>query len=280
MHQTMAAQLTLNSMWPQTAAVAPDMGPVSLLLAIDYTVDNTGHYMGTMRTCKNQTPPITLTQLGDMASGFPMMSQVQVVIDRSVWDKQPAVSVTGTSGGGSFTLDSVVALNGLKQDSIWKDAGVKWAPPSPMANRLPAIPDTDWSQEDMNRNDGGITAHFKADMSPFVIPRVALSMTAPQTDEIYVVLRTEIGLNGCMTSCTEGSGTANVPLLQNHVIGCHLPASDAGPEAMCNPNQFNFLDLNSTAYQVQNGSYKSKIITNGTGTGGAVTCDDVSNAFP
>ena len=287
MHQTMAAELALDSMWASTTAITkcdkssctPDQRKVSLLLAVDYDIDpTTMKFSGTLRTCQNQTPPITLSMFGDTASQVPQGSQVQVVIDESVWAKQKPVNVTGSVAAGQFTMDSVVALNGLDPNSQWKDPTVKWPPTSADPNHTPAIPMTDWNNDDMNAAGGGVTAAFKADTTPFIIPRVGLGMMPsgalyPMTDKIFVVLRTQIALSGCMSSCTDGSGTALVPLLENHVIGCHIPAGDAGPDRPCQPSEYNFLDLNSTAYVVVSGTFQSKVAT-------APTCDAVRAAFP
>lgn len=280
-HQTVAAKLTMDSTWPTTTAIAgcdnssctADQRKVQLLLAIDFDIDSSGMYKGTLRTCQNQTPPITLSAFGAQASGVPMGSEVQVVIDQTVWDKQKSVNVTGSVANGAFTMDDVVALNGLDPNSTWKNASVTWAPISANANTDPAIPTSDCDNSDMNPAMCGITAAFKADMSPFIVPKVALSMTAPQTDKIYVVLRTEIALSGCMTSCTDGSGTATVPLLQNHVIGCHVPAGDASTDRACTPAEYNFIDQNSTAYVVVSGTFQSKVVS-------GTTCSDVRAAFP
>jgi hypothetical protein len=290
MHQTMAAKLTMVASWPGTTAISPcdptngctgDMSRLVLVLAIDYTIDpSTMKFSGTMRTCDSSTPPVPLTAFGAQASGFPMGSEVLFVTAKDVWDKQPTVNVTGSAANGSFVLDDVTALTGLKADSMWKDPKVMWPPPSTKPMTDPSIPMSDWDTSDMNLNMGGITGSFKADMAPFVVPHTALSTTSAQTDQGYVVVRTEMSFNGCMTSCTEGSGTASVPLYQNHFIGCHIPAGDAGAARLCTPAEYNFIDANTTVYTVVSGTLTLKVVPSGSGEGGAVNCADVRAAVP
>jgi hypothetical protein len=299
MHQTVAAKVTLDSTWPPQTAIAgcdktsctADQRKVSQLYAIDYDIDSsTNTYKGTFRLCQNQLPPIPLSALGSSASGVPAGSKVQVVIDSTVWDKQKPVNATGSVANGAFTMDSVVALNGLDPNSKWKDPTLMWAPISPNPNSDPAIPTSDWNNDDMNPNGGGITAAFRADMMPFIIPKVALNMSAPQTDKIFVVARTQIQLSGCMMTCTDGQGTASVPLLENHTIGCHIPSTDAGvSERACTPAEYNYIDQNATAYCADpNAACAAQLTPDQKGAIGTfqlkvvsgTTCKDVSAAFP
>jgi hypothetical protein len=137
---------------------------------------------------------------------------------------------------------------------------------------------------DITDDDGdgkpGITATPRNDMG-FYVPRTSLApASSSPTDKLYVVLRTALGLYGTSTSCTDGTGTATVTHLDNHVVGCHIPDADGGAGTDCDNVAYDFIDSNTTAYEVTTGTYTSKQITTGTGTGGAVTCDDVLKALP
>lgn len=285
--RTTVAKLTLSSSWPATIADLTGTGDVSILLLMSYGVDSHGGITGRLKTCGNQTPPLTLSPFATSAVGAPDGSQVAITIPSSVWNAptMPSTPFTGTLGGSnigsSFGVDPVVTLSGLKPDSQWASASTAWPGPfvsTSQAMSGPVIPASDITDDD---GDGkpGIAALPRGDMG-FFVPRVALSMTAPQTDKLYVVLRTELSLYGTSTSCTDGAGTATVSLLNNHVIGCHIPDVDGGAGTDCDPGQYNFIDSNSTAYQVMSGTYLSKQLTSGTGDGGAVTCDDARGAFP
>jgi hypothetical protein len=290
---TIAAKLTLDTMWPSSVAITGcDMGScdanmrqLTILLSLNYTLDpSTNKYMGSLKTCADTLPPITLSDTGAKLVGVPSGTQVQNIYPNSTWDSpnQPNIPITGTLGGsgGTLTLDSVVALDGLKQSSHLKDPTMMWPPQTPMSmvDTTPAIPMSDMENDDGNYWGYGVTVVPRQDAG-FFTPRVALTMTAPQADAFYVVTRTQFILNGCMTSCTQGSGTPQVPLLENHVIGCHLLGQGDAAADFCNPTQYNFIDQNTTNYVVTGGTFTAKILTMGTGDGGSVSCADVRGAM-
>jgi hypothetical protein len=267
-----------NSTCPDIA-----MRGVSIVLALNYTITDasSGKFTGTLKTCKNQVPPVTLTDTGATLVGEPKGTQVQIVIPNSTWDapQQPTVNITGTlaSAGGVLKLDDVVTLDGIVQSSNLGTASTPWPPPAPANSMMPAIPVSDLSNDDGNGNPTkGVTGIARGDMG-FFVPRVALMTTAPQADKLFLALRTEFKLDGCMSSCTDGSGMASVPLLNNHVIGCHLQGGDEAGTPYCNATQYNFIDQNTTNYMVTSGSFTSKILT---GEGGTVSCADVRAMFP
>jgi hypothetical protein len=280
---TMALKLTLNSTWPVTTAVQMGTGTVSVWLLSNYGIDSQNKLAGRVRTCGNQTPPITLTSLGAASVGAPggATAQVQITIPPSVWNapSMPTSAVTGTLGGwnigSSFTVDPVVTLSGLKPTSQLANASTAW-PPSVTTG--PAVPAGDITDDD---GDGkpGITATPRSDMG-FYVPRTSLAPSSPQTDKLYVVLRTALSLYGTSTSCADGTGTATVTNLDNHVIGCHIPDPEGGAGTDCDNVAYDFIDSNTTAYQVTSGTYVSKQLQMGTGDGGSVTCDDVLKALP
>jgi len=283
---TMALKLTLSSTWPLTLAVRQGMGDVAIWLLSNYTVDSQNRLAGRVKTCGNKTPPITLTDNGAASVGASTgtTAQVQITIPSTVWNapSMPTTPVTGMLGGwnvgSSLSVDPVVTLSGLSPTSQWASASTAW----PMAvSSGSAIPMSDIRDDD---GDGkpGITATPSSQM-PYYVPRTGFLMgstLSPPTDKIYVVLRTELSLFGLSTSCTEGAGTATVNLLNNHVVGCHIPDVDGGAGTDCIDTQYDFIDQNTTAYMVMGGTYVSKILASGTGDGGAVTCDDVLSAVP
>jgi hypothetical protein len=280
---TMALKLTLSSTWPVTTAVQMGTGTVTVWLLSNYSIDSQNKLTGRVRTCGNQTPPITLTSLGAASVGAPggTMAQVQISIPPSVWNSpsMPTTPVTGVLGGSnvgsSFSVDPVVTLSGLKPTSQLANASAMW-PPSVTTG--PAVPMGDITDDD---GDGkpGITATPRNDMG-FYVPRTSLAPSSPQTDKLYIVLRTALSLYGTSTSCTDGTGTATVTHLDNHVIGCHIPDPDGGAGTDCDNTAYDFIDSNTTAYQVTSGTYVSKQLAMGSGEGGAVTCDDVLQAVP
>ena len=292
---TIAALLNLDTSWVGTSVIQgcdtnlcpdPKQRAYTILLALDYTISDpsTGKYTGTIHTCHAQNPPVTLTDTGAALVGEPSGTQVLVSVVDSAWDKpeQPTINITGTlaATGGVLKLDSIVTLVGLKQMSSLGDPTKMWPPPAPsnISSMQGAIPMSDLSDDDGNGFGFGVTATARSDMG-FFVPRVALMTTAPQADQLYLALRTQFVLDGCMSSCTAGGGTATVPLLNNHVIGCHLQGQGDAATDYCNPTQYNFIDQNTTNFVSNSGTFNAKILTMGTGDGGTVSCADVRGAM-
>ena len=92
--------------------------------------------------------------------------------------------------------------------------------------------------------------------------------------------RTELSLYGSSTSCTEGSGTATVKLLNNHVVGCTIAGMTApdGGAVLCDSAGAQFLDINTTQYTVMSGTYQTIQVPNVDAA--ALSCDDVRAMVP
>jgi hypothetical protein len=290
---TIAARLDLDTGWMGTNVIQgcdpnlcsdPKQRAYLIIIALNYTISDpsTGKYTGTLKTCHAQNPPVTLTDTGAALVGEPSGTQVLVTPLDSAWDSpnQPTINITGTlaSTGGVLKLDSIVTLDGIKQSSSLGDATKMWPPPAASNSMMPAIALSDLSNDDGNGYGYGISAVARSDMG-FFVPRVMLSMTAPQADQLYLGLRTQFILDGCMTSCTEGGGTPQVPLLNNHVIGCHHQGGGDAASDYCTPAEYNFIDQNTTNFVTSGGTFKAKILTMGTGDGGTVSCADVRGAM-
>jgi hypothetical protein len=295
MKVTTAFKFSVTSTWPGTSAViaepaptapASEMGaPLNIWLLAKYDVDGSNKVTGTWKTCGNQTPPVVLTDLAANATGVPKGSKVQIITPTSVWDaitKTTAFTGTvgGTKGGSSLSVDPSVTLTGMKDSSSLHDPTMVWPcwqmTPMQCPNEVPQmqmsmgpiIPTSDLSDDD---GDGkpGITVNASTAMG-FIVPRVALSTTAPMADKLYVVLRTALSLNGTFSQdCQTGKGTANVNLINNHVIGCDLSGTD------CVASQYNFIDQNTTQYVSASATVAWKQMG-----AGAVTCSDVLAAVP
>jgi hypothetical protein len=291
---TIAINLALDTSWVGTNVIqgcdtglCPDAAQrtITNVLALNYTgLDpSTGKWTGKFKTCHSKTPPVTLTDTGAALVGEPSGTQVQIQVPDSTWDapEQPDIAITGTlvSSTGVMTLDPIVTLDGIKQGSSWADVSKMWPPPAPTSSMMPAIPLSDLSDDDGNGYGYGITGAARSDMG-FFVPRTALTKTAPQADALYIALRVQFILNGCMNTCTTGTGTGMVPHYDNHLIGCHLQGGGDAATDYCNSTQYNFIDANTTNYVVNTATFRSKIVTTGTGMGGAVTCADVRNAMP
>jgi hypothetical protein len=129
----------------------------------------------------------------------------------------------------------------------------------------------------------GITGvpYADATMTHYGLPGSSLSFTSPAVDKLYVVIRTESSLHGTSTSCTESRGTAEVPDLNWHVVGCQTVDGND-----CDPDQWDFVDESylpvcsgaSGPGSAITGTFISKEV-GGMG-GGAPTCDDAIATLP
>jgi hypothetical protein len=300
---TAATKMTLDVSWKSTSATAASPASPSPQLDIwllsNYTISGTT-VTGTTYTCQNQTPPFSLSALGVMDEGQPAGStvQIQITFDPSVWSSimnPPAMrasQVTGMLGGwnigSSFEINPTVSLYGLKPTNALADPTVAWPGLYTLlnTNNDPTV-FTDGTLYTDDDNDGypGITA-TPSTMSPYFLPVVSQTPGSPHASKLFLVTRTELSLYGTSSSCTEGSGTATVKLLNNHVIGCELstadvPAgADGGPTLCDTPpasGQTIFLDINTTQYTVMSGTYKTVQLS---ADGAPATCADVLAALP
>jgi hypothetical protein len=302
-HVTSVQKLTLDSSWGQTLGVAASMGgpganPVLIWLLSNYDVGADGKITGKVQTCQNQTAPLTLTAVGVAAVGAPagMTAQVAISIPASTWNatSMPKSAITGQLGGwnigSSLSIDPVVTLAGLNPASMYAKADATWpmsvtqlmftaacAPSAcpPPGGTWPAGCDV---VDDDCDGKAGITAIPRSASttgmadSSFYVPHTATS-GGVATDKLYLALRTEISLYGTSTSCTEGSGTATVALLDNHVVGCHIPDPAAPNNGECDASQYGYIDSNSISYMVMAGTYATKQLSSG------ATCADAIAAL-
>jgi hypothetical protein len=271
---SIATLVTLDVNWPATSATAKGMGKQYLSLLTTYTADGSNKVTGTTTTCGQVVADITISDLGDMATGEPSGSQVRAQFPASSWDGVPPTAVKGEIGGtnigSSFEIDPVVTLVGLDSSSPLANGSTMW----PMSNTDPSIvmhlTYADGGAYVTGMGQPGIEGVFYNGAAPFVHPKTALSMTSPAASTVQNVFRTEIGFYGKSTSCTETSGTVAATQLNNRVVGCELE-NDGGT---CTTDQYGFLDINTTQYAPGNGTFQSKQIA----AGGK--CSDVLAALP
>jgi hypothetical protein len=237
-------------------------------------------YTGTTQTCSTTLPPLELNAAGDIAvGGVPIggKGQVQITLPDAMWDRVAAngvkFNVTGTQSGwnpgDTIKTNPVVGLVGLKPTSTYQMAATMWPTPAGCANNC--TPDgvftaADVSNDDLPDTNPGITAipvMMTNSMGGFYYPPTAVGLggSAPVADQVYIVSRNQLSINGMrMSDCTQGTGTATVSLFENHVIGCHISGGST-----CTSAQVSFLDQNRTIYAVGSGAtVKIKQIMTGT----------------
>jgi hypothetical protein len=164
-------------------------------------------------------------------------------------------TLSGWGAGSKYAAEPTFALVGLTL------ADAKGAWPGKGSMIMPVDHDGDGKP--------GIKGVPKADGGFLRAPTSILGQAGAVADEVYLVTRTAVGLDGEMSSCTEQSGKAEVTFFDNHVVGCHV---FNGGE--CNATQADFIDTNRTIYVVSDASYTAKFVSD------SATCADVRAALP
>ena len=152
---SIATLVTLDVNWPATSATAKGMGKQYLSLLTTYTADSNNKVTGTTTTCGQVVADITISDLGDMATGEPSGSQVRAQFPATSWDGVPSTAVKGEIGGtnigSSFEIDPVVTLVGLDSSSPLANGSTMW----PMSNHF-------WTRSivmHLTYADGGAVCH-------------------------------------------------------------------------------------------------------------------------
>jgi hypothetical protein len=266
--------VTVAVSWPGTAAVAKGSGNFYIWLLTTYSADSSNKITGTTFSCGNAPAVLTLSATGDIALGVPsgMTGLIKPEYPADSWDGTPGTAITGTLGGtntgSSFLIDPSVTLYGLKASDPLSDPTMKW-PTSYSALTQSDLTYADGGAYVAGMGHPGIRGTFDS-TPPYYLSGTSLAPGAPKADQFWSATRTQLGLYGLSKSCTETTGTANVTLINNRVVGCEL-IDGGGP---CTTDQYGFLDSNTTQYAPGAGSFDSKDLSSG------ATCADVLTALP
>ena len=267
---TVGTKITLAVTWPATTAGSAGSGSVDIWLLSKFTA-NGNQFTGTSQTCGISLPPVTLTALGKIAAGG---STVQITLPSSVWEapSMPTYASTGSQTGWSppdtFSIASTLALIGLALPTGTDPGTYTWPTSSWDFPSGTTFPDSD--------GDGnpGITAS-PLDGNGDVYPPTAIGLggSAPSADRIYIATRTQVALSGAWTSCSALSGTADVTLFDNHVVGCHINGGSTCTTGSAN-TQADFLDQNRTIYSPGTATFAAQALAT------SATCADALSALP
>jgi hypothetical protein len=266
--------ITVAVSWPGTAAVAKGSGNFYIWLLTKYSADASGKITGTSQSCGNTPAVLTLSMTGDIALGVPMgqTGLIKPLYPADSWDGTPTTAIKGTLGGttigSSFEVDPSVSLYGLKASDPLSDPTMKWVG-SYSALTASNLTYADGGAYVTGQGHPGIKGTFDG-TPPYYLSGTSLAPGAPKTDTFWSVSRSQLGLYGKSTSCTETSGTANVTLINNRIVGCDL--IDAG--GPCTMDQYGFLDSNTTQYTPGAATFTAKDLSAG------ATCADVLTALP
>jgi hypothetical protein len=237
---TLAIHVVLDVSWPDSIGGNAGTGKLHIWNLAQMMVDGMT-LTNTTRPCGSTLPELVLKPL--VGGG-----KLNLEVPNSVWDAPaaPKASTTGTiSGwnvGSQLHTETINVLVGLTMP----DPNGPW----PGSHNMVTAVDSD--------GDGqpGITAIPKGGAG-YVQPPVETPILGfgAKADKVYLASRTALSLSGTVTSCTEQAGMVTVKFFDNHVVGCHV---NAGAE--CTPAQVDFIDMNSTQYNVAGGTFTSKVV--------------------
>ncbi|MBK8255466.1 MAG: hypothetical protein IPK82_22745 [Polyangiaceae bacterium] len=254
---TAANHIIVKISWPETIGLEAGEGEMHIWTKASLTF-NGNDVTGTAEPCGSVIPELIKTSL---AGG----GKVQTVIPDEVWDAatMPAFDVQGAiSGfnvGATISMDPIASTVGL---TMTDPANDPW--PAEASQVMTADHDGDGKPgiKAIPRTDGELTA-------PPLDLNGALDPNGPRADEVYVVTRTKIQLEGTRDSCTSAKGTAKVTNIDSHVVGCHVKGGSD-----CTQDQSDFIDANQPKYTILSATYEMVQVP------ADATCADVRAALP
>jgi hypothetical protein len=250
---TLATHIVMNITWPDTLATTKGSGQFHLWNVTRYDV-NGNALTGETRPCGSVLPPLNLSLLA--GSGKALIEIPETIWDLETMPKFPtSATLAGWTAGSKFVSDATSALVGLTMatpTAAWPAKG----------NQIMAV-DHDGDSKP------GIKGIPKTDGGFVRTPTSIAGQGGPLADQVYLVTRTAVSLDGAMTSCEDQKGVAKVMFFDNHVVGCHVFNGDE-----CTAAEADFIDSNRTIYTVTDASYTSKFMSE------SATCAEVRAALP
>jgi hypothetical protein len=250
---TLGVHIVINVTWPDTLATVMGTGQVHIWNRSTYAVDGS-EFTGETSPCGSVLPPLELSVI---AGG----GKALIEIPDATWDLPSMPNVAGSGEiegwtiGSKFTTTASTALVGLMMD----DPTSAWPGKGTMITTVDHDDDTKPGIGGVPKSDGD-----------FVRPPTSiLGQAGAIADQVYLVTRTAVALDGAMTSCTEQAGTVEVPFFDNHVVGCHVYNGDE-----CDATQADFIDTNRTIFEVVSATYTARFMDD------TATCADVRAALP
>ena len=254
---TLGAKITMSVSWPASSGrTQAGSGTADLWLFVSPTSLSDTNLSGNARMCNLALPD---TQLATAVAPYMGGTTLQIQIPPSVWDQTPSFPGIATQSGwgppNTFAVLPVLVVYGLSLPDAgaydWPSSASGF-PQGSVANPLIATP--------LNGTINGVS---------YTYPPIEASRSPAKADQVSIVTRVQVSLNGHYTSCTEQSGAANVMLFDNHVVGCHVAGGSA-----CTSAQADFLDSNRTVYTVNSATFVAKVMPS------TAACADVLSALP
>jgi hypothetical protein len=257
---TLGVHVIMDVSWPgDNIQIKPGTGKVHLWNKTRLAINGTMVSGDETAACGSALPEFELGTIGGFVVGG---TKVAVVIPDQVWDSpaMPKFHSQGTlsswSIGGAADLEPTVALVGVTMSNPMGP----WPTAAQINMQMSAV-DADGDMKP------GFTATSRND-TPYTYPPTA-ALGGAKADMLYLATRTVIVLHGSLTTCEDLSGTANVTMFDNHVVGCHV--QNGGD---CNPTQADFVDSSRTIYTPTGATFTAKKLADG------ATCAAVRAALP
>jgi hypothetical protein len=260
-----ATLVTVPVSWP--AAVTSGVtvttagtGNIQLvLLSHETTGADAGAHTGTSRTCATVLPAVQFASGVNGFVGIPSgdTGYLEISLPDSLWDNITRTtnisgSSTGWNPGSVVTTNASVGAVGLAAASSFVNPATAW----PAACTSNCTPNGVFMMSDLSNDDGdgnpGVTVlgvKMLNGTNDYILPPVSASPGGASADKIYIASRTELSVSSTRQDCDTGTGTANVTLFDNHVVGCHLTTG-----AACTSAEASFLDTNRVVYTLKTGA--------------------------
>jgi len=253
-----ALKLTIASNWAAKTYVVAGNGTFSFWAKLDLT--RSGNSLsGTVTPCGDVAP--------DFSANIPFMGTEKygVIFPNTLFDRTPelpSTSVTATmtsqSPGATLSFNRAAWLVGASMSDPVNGA---W-PSRTALTQVDADADGKIAVTGDYKTSSGYTAVPCDDTLP--IPRAARA---------YVATRVLFTLNGTLSSCTQSSGTATVPDVDAHTLGCRR----SGSTSDCTNAQGAYLDDAAPNWQVRSDVPPSYGLVR---LGSSATCANVRAALP
>lgn len=246
-----ALKLTVATSWPLSTHVAPGSGTFQYWATMNLTQQGTA-LDGTVSLCGGTIPDFWMVVRTERYG----TSFADSVFDAPL----PAVNVSGTLGGSvpgaALTTSRSALLAGI-------------ALPDPVESSWPSLASANTPDHDLDGRPG-VTVNYRSGVG-YTLPPVDSLGTMRATDG-YLATRIVFSLDGSLTSCSSAAGSASVPDIDVHMVGCRLIGG-----LPCLSYQTEHIDEETPDYQVQSASYS--MVRLGT-PGQTFSCAQVRAALP
>jgi hypothetical protein len=242
---TYALRMNMQGSWPADGQVQAGSGTFNFWMKVQAT--HSGNNLSVALTeCGRFIPDFRTTIVNELINyGYP----------NSLFDGNFLPSTTSTvtlgssSPGASFTLPRSAVQMGVNMADPINGA---W--PSSASGIGTGI------RVDHDRDGkAGVTAVY-SNTGGHSHPRTSTAFIGfNRADNPYVASRVSFSLSGSMTSCTQGSGTANFAFVDTRIFGC----SRSGSNTDCTASEADFLDRNCLEYDLGSATYSLLKVADG-----------------